>query len=162
MIQRIQTLFLLGISLLMLLCIFIPFWESDGIEKTTGIAGHVQLDAVMIHFTANGLAALENRGDTYYIAALAFLIGLTALYIVFQYKNRKTQIKLSSFNYLLLSGLIASYFIAIDKAKSIFEAHEISFAVGFYLPLVAIVLNFFALRYIKKDEELIKSVDRIR
>ena len=162
MIQRIQTLFIIGISALMMITIFVPFWQSEAIEKTTGIAGMAHLDPIAIHFIANSQASMENKGDTYYLAALAMLASLTAMFAMFQYRNRKLQTKLCLFNYLILIGLEGSYFIAIDKAQIIFEVSNTSFDTGFFLPLVAIVFNFFALRYIKKDEDLIKSVDRIR
>lgn len=162
MIQRIQTLFIIGISVLMMITIFVPFWQSEAIEKTTGISGQAHLDPIAIHFIAHSQASMENKGDTYYLAALAMLASLTAMFAMFQYRNRKLQTKLCLFNYLILIGLEGSYFIAIDKAKAMFEVTNISFSSGFFLPLLAIIFNFFALRYIKKDEDLIKSVDRIR
>ena len=162
MIQRIQTLFLLAIGILMVVTIFVPFWQSEAIEKTSGIAGHLHLDPVAIHFTPHSQASQENRGDTYYLAALALLASLTAMFALLQYRNRKLQTRLCAINYLLLLSLLGTYFFAIDKAKTLFEISDVLFSTGFYLPLIAIVFNFLALRYIKKDEDLIKSVDRIR
>ena len=162
MIQRIQSVFLLVLAIAMFVALLVPFWKGDAIEKTSGITGTVQLDAIGMSFTANGLAAKDHKGDLYYIAALTFLIGLTSLYALFQYKNRKTQMKLVSVNYLLLSGLIGTYFLAIDQCKTLFEVRSSLYDIGFYLPVFGIILNFFALRYIKKDEDLIRSVDRLR
>jgi hypothetical protein len=34
--------------------------------------------------------------------------------------------------------------------------------VGFYLPLLALILNFSANRLIRNDEQLVRSMDRIR
>ncbi|TAH25800.1 MAG: DUF4293 family protein [Cytophagales bacterium] len=162
MIQRIQSLFLTGIFITMILSFFTTFWKATAIEKSTGISGNIELNALAIHFIPHGQATFESKGDTYYIAALVLLIALTSMYALLQYKNRRLQIKLSSLNYLLLSGLIGLFFLAIDKTKVIFETSLITYSIGFYLPLIGIVMNFFALKYIKKDEELIRSVDRIR
>jgi hypothetical protein len=43
-----------------------------------------------------------------------------------------------------------------------FSGAQISFKTGVVLPLVAIILDYLAIRGIKKDEALIRSIDRIR
>jgi hypothetical protein len=39
---------------------------------------------------------------------------------------------------------------------------EVSYKEGAYLPLIQIILVFLAQRSIKKDEELVRSADRLR
>lgn len=36
------------------------------------------------------------------------------------------------------------------------------FRLGFALPIIAIILNYLAIRNIRKDEALVKSMDRLR
>jgi uncharacterized membrane-anchored protein YitT (DUF2179 family) len=81
------------------------------------------------------------------------------------YKNRKQQIKVSQFLLLLNTALIVSAFLLIDTAKSmlpmsgdILVKHKISMI----FPLLSIILIFLAIKAIKKDEELVRSADRLR
>jgi hypothetical protein len=46
--------------------------------------------------------------------------------------------------------------------KSDFHAEEISWSVYMIFPLLAMILSCIAYRYINKDEQLVKSYDRIR
>ena len=54
-------------------------------------------------------------------------------------------------------------FMQIDKIRlhEMPEAH-VSYGIGAYLPVVAIAFLLLAFRGIKKDEDLVKSIDRLR
>jgi hypothetical protein len=84
---------------------------------------------------------------------------------IFQYKNRSLQIKLCSLILALITIAIALVFFRADDipenlvGKAI-PSVEYSFG-GLFLILPG-VLTFLAQRSIKKDEALVKSLDRLR
>jgi len=88
-------------------------------------------------------------------AAIIFTVALTGVNI-FLYKNRKLQIKTGYgliFLHLLICFLIgANYHLA--KAIQFFPWAA--------LPLASLVLQILAIRAVKKDEELVRSMNRLR
>lgn len=162
MIQRVQTLFLLGVIICMSLAVTFPAWEKTNNETKVKYT----LDAfTWQEFSQNesGLWELSETKPTYYLAGIGGLICLIALYSIFQYKQRGLQIKMGALNAFLMMVFIAlaTYFIYQGESKIGMETRGI-FKPGFFLPLGAMILNSLANRFIKKDEDLVRSVDRIR
>lgn len=164
MIQRIQTLFLIGVVVCMALAVVFPIWE-----KSDSVAGvkHT-IDAFYWHeYTTGGNGAnewtLTNTKSIFYIAGIGIVICLVALFSIFQFKSRLRQIKIGALNAFLMMAYIAAatYMIYQGESDIGLESRGI-FKIGFFLPLGAMISNSLANRFIKKDEELIRSVDRIR
>lgn len=152
MIQRIQTIYLVLATLILGLTFAFPF----------AIYTIEQGDVV---FDAYGVS--ENVGEIntffpYYIT-IALSMGL-ALFSLLQYKKRKVQITVGRFVYLLLAVTIAFVFIDFYSlsGKLGVESVMISCGVGMFLPVAALPVMFMANRNIRKDEDLIKSLDRLR
>ena len=62
-----------------------------------------------------------------------------------------------------MSALIGANVYAIHEVKKIgFTLFEENFDISFFLPIAGIILNMLANRFIRKDEELVRSVDRLR
>lgn len=178
MIQRIQSVFLLLAALLLFIAVFSPVWKNNGTYTGTNSHGIIQLDAFKTGFIpmagdgdplpdeagkAPELSAGIKISDNIYIGVLLGLAGLNALFIIFQYKKRQLQIKLCALNYLLLSGALCACYFSIKEANSLLtDVGKGQFLFGFYVPVIAIVLHFLAIRFIRKDEALVRSVDRIR
>jgi len=61
-------------------------------------------------------------------------------------------------------SFIVYLFFAVDMVHEKLYDDEVAilYHVGFYLPVVALAFLFLAIRGIKKDEALVKSLDRIR
>ncbi len=79
---------------------------------------------------------------------------------IFLYKNRKTQIllnRIAVFGFLIMLGLLI-YQLGLSSGEMNFSKKD----VGLILPVVSIVFLLIANKYIKRDEALVKSVDRIR
>ncbi|MFZ4786296.1 MAG: DUF4293 family protein, partial [Flavobacteriales bacterium] len=55
--------------------------------------------------------------------------------------------------------LMALYVNSVQTAQSEAKFH---FGMSFFLPFVALVFNWLAAKNIRKDEALVRSVDRIR
>ena len=60
----------------------------------------------------------------------------------------------------VICGLVFLYY-ASNVEKRI-ESESIQYLFGTYIPLINMVLSILAMRWIKKDIDLIKSVDRLR
>lgn len=101
---------------------------------------------------------------TWYLALLAVGVVGVAFYSIFQYKNRLLQSGLCAANTILMTILMAlvAYFI-FGKAQNFFSpAQEGNFDLGFYALVVALLANFLANRFIRRDEKFVRSQDRMR
>jgi len=154
MIQRIQTLFLGLVAFIMTLNLFSTVWKADTAEKS-------------ILLTPFYLSEKTMEGEHYhgviYIALLIILIIGISIFSITRFKNRPLQLKLGLGNSVLLALVVGAFYTVIGKGKSMIAADAVShFDPGFFFPLIAIVLNIAANYYIRKDENLVKSVDRLR
>ncbi len=131
MIQRIQTLFLLAVSAL-LFSMFFGTMASDAKES--------------IRF-ADITPLLIMNIVTF---ALSFIV-------IFLYKHRMFQIRLSIFNLIILLAF-QSWILWLFFSKPEGSA----FTVLSVFPLVSAVLSLMAIRYIARDEAMVRSVSRLR
>lgn len=92
---------------------------------------------------------------------LAFLgSAVLSLISIFLYKNRQLQFVLGRLNILLnliLLGLFVYWSLTLSGEMQISEK-----GIGMLIPIVSIVFLVMANKAIKKDEDLVKSVDRLR
>ncbi|MFY9151627.1 MAG: DUF4293 domain-containing protein [Prolixibacteraceae bacterium] len=147
MIQRIQTLYLLVSAILIALLFALPFAEiaKDGVVYLFNFKG-ILLDGVL---KENGIA-------------ISILIGIILAlhgFAMLSFKNRVRQLRVIIFSILLLIGLFGLFFFFTYYS---FSGAEISFKISMVFPIIAIILDYLAIRAIGKDEALIRSIDRIR
>ena len=160
MIQRIQTIFLFLVVVAMGITIGTPLWEQTVTGSGSGDSWNL---------TAFMMTNLDSSGQEiqssskWYIAALASFAGLLALISIFQYKNRGKQMMLNMVNSLLMVVLVATVFLTTNGINQEVSSGEAgSYQLGFWAILAAMVCNMLANRFIRKDEALVRSVDRIR
>ncbi len=95
------------------------------------------------------------------IAISLFLISVLISFItIFSFKNRKRQFVLGRINIILnfvLVGFFAYWTLSLPGEMDISEK-----GIGMLLPIISIVFIALANKAIKKDEDLVKSVDRLR
>ncbi len=96
------------------------------------------------------------------ILYLGLFLGsaLLSLIAIFMYKNRKSQFVLGRLNIILnfvLLGFFVYQSLNISGETAVSEK-----GIGMLLPIVSIVFLALANKAIKKDEDLVKSVDRLR
>ena len=153
MIQRIQTIYLLLTISCMITSLFIPFssfLNNEGI--TLGAFGLANLP--------ENLSEVSSRFP-YYLCIIS-VIGLT-IYTIAMYKFRKRQLLLGRINYLLILATIVFILMDIDYvAQQLDSIDKIQYEIGAFLPVAALPFVFLANRGIKKDEALVKSLDRLR
>lgn len=165
MIQRVQTLFLLGVAICMGMVLAYYIW-GERIDDQNRVVSFTAFSVQVID-TGGTLAdtsddsVIETR-STWYIAALAVLASITALISIFQFKNRLTQMKLGALNSLFMVATLASCYFLINQSENIFPETQGQTQLAFFLPMAGLLLNMVANRFIRKDEKLVKSVDRIR
>ena len=164
MIQRVQTLLLLGVSICMGLVLAYFIWGEvvEGQNRVVTFTAF-SIDVIDTQNTPErtDVVLMESR-STWYVAALAILASLTALFSVFQFKNRLTQMKLGALNSLFMVATLASCYFLINQTEKIFPEAQGQTQLAFFLPMAGLILNMIANRFIRKDEKLVKSVDRIR
>ncbi|PTX22334.1 uncharacterized protein DUF4293 [Pontibacter mucosus] len=166
MIQRIQTVFLALLAIAMICVLFLPLWSKT--DPTTGEEVVLTAWNMKSYFlTEQGepgeVGSVPQRG-TIAIGMLAIAAIVIAVYEIFQYKSRLNQMKLGLLNTLILMAtlitmLYYAYFVGGDL---VLPGEKGTFEAGFFMPLLALVLNSLANRFIKRDEDLVRSVDRLR
>ena len=98
--------------------------------------------------------------DKPYLYEGMLLSGLLSFIIIFIYKNRKFQFVLGRVN-IILNFILLSVFVYLSLTLP-GEGLISEKGIGQFIPIVAIVLLVLANKSIKKDEQLVKSVDRLR
>lgn len=155
MIQRIQTLYL-GIASILLIVLFmvnIPLLELTGEDAS------YQLTQIGLEMHAD--TGVEKIGQAYAVMVSLVLSLLLSIYAVMQYRNRKFQITLVRFAMLMQLAFIASVVFYLTRLQEMTEG-EVSYSPLLLVPIVNIVLYVLAIRGIRKDEELVRSADRLR
>lgn len=112
--------------------------------------------------TLNGealsLSLLQLPPWIYNLIVIAVLVACIAMF-----KNRKRQMVLGRLSYLLILGFLVFLYFASDALVDAVTATEpIAYGAGIYFPVMALVFVFLANRAIKKDEALVRSLDRLR
>ena len=159
MIQRVQSLFLLGVAVCLIAMLFFPIWQKVDTNAQSSL---------ILRPTATITTTLEEGTNAYYFpAAIIGILGIAgaiiALYALFQYRNRLTQIKLGALNSLVMAGILGlCVYLTFRLEQNMASETQGQYEIGMYLPAVALIFNLIANRFIRKDEALVRSVDRIR
>ena len=157
MIQRIQSVFLLLLALGMLSLLALPLWH-----KVDGLT-HQELTLTAFGFQAAKGAPEPAAGPVWLIAVLAFASAAVAVYEIFQFRRRFTQLKLGVLNLLLIIATFGAAFYFSNQGEAFLNPKlEGQFQPAFYLPTLALLLNLLASRFIRRDEQLVRSADRLR
>jgi len=108
--------------------------------------------------TENDAPVFAKDNMTYFLMFLSS--ALLSLISIFKYKKRQTQFVLGRLNIILnfiLLGLFVYQLLISPGESQISEK-----GVGIFIPIFSIVFLVLANKAIKKDEDLVKSVDRLR
>ncbi len=136
MIQRIQTVYMfLAFVVSGVLSLILPLWKDAN-------GNNVMVPQEMLY--------------VFFFGASAALSVLS----IMAYKKRQTQFVYNRLNMILnfiLLGLFVYPSLNLSGETTVSEK-----GIGMFLPIVSIVLLAFANRAIKRDEDLVKSADRIR
>lgn len=144
MIQRIQTLYLLLVAIVSGGLIFVfNLWT----------VANEQQEFVLDLFSKSEI--------TFKLIPIAFLVSsLVALISIFNFKKRQLQFVLGRIIVLInlfLLGLLIYLSLTLPGETAVSKK-----GIGMFLPVVAILFAVLANKAIKRDEDLVKSVDRLR
>ena len=147
MIQRIQSVYLLlaGIIPAFTFCTPIITFSNGSSLMSYAITGTEE------HFISCPWGVL----------AFTVLSILTALFTIFNYKNRPRQIRLCN---LLLIFILLLYVSILAYSYAFENRHNVSmsYSIGLLLPLISYVSGWLARRAIRKDEALVRAAERFR
>lgn len=151
MIQRIQSVFLLLVVLLMGVTVVSPLMELSGTDKFTYI------------FSSLGIGQLFSaKYSTWGVSVFAILAALSAFINIFLYKKRKVQILVGYSTMLFILLFYLAVFLYFNFYTTENTLTFLSFEYGAILPIIALIFTLLAILRIKKDDNLVKSLNRIR
>ena len=141
MIQRIQTLYW-SVAILLVIVVF--------------------LISNVIEFQIKGEVSSVKSSFIFIVLSLIFILG--AVLSILNFKKIKKQLQFAKLT-IIFSLLLAVYLFLIKfLGHNIygFEKSTIKLDVGFYLILVTLPLSFLAYSGVKRDKNLLDSLDRLR
>jgi hypothetical protein len=141
MIQRIQSVWLLLAAIAGILTYRWPLWEGilqDGTKK-------VFLGPEML-----------------LLFTVIIATSVLALVTIFLFKNRKLQKTLCFLGIILSIGIVILEFTHVEGFKSETNFKESRWLFGSILPILMILLFMLAYGGIRKDQKLVKSLERLR
>jgi hypothetical protein len=149
MIQRKQTLFLAASVVLFLSTFGFPF----------GTLGTNELHNYKV--IASDGHAIEGI-STYYFSIPLAIASLISAYAIFLYNNRQKQMAIVRMSFIFYAASFALMSLYVLAAVKVLSPEKFELGISFFLPFAAFFSNLIALRGIKKDEQLVKSLDRLR
>lgn len=137
MLQRIQTIYLLlAFVVTGILSLVLPLWILEGGKE---------------YFV---------RENQIYPVLFGLSTGM-CIYSIITFKKRQTQFVINRLN-IILNLILLGLFLYRSLNLSGETPAVSEKGIGMFLPIAAIVLLVLANKAIKKDEDLVKSVDRLR
>ncbi len=140
MLQRIQTIYLFAGLLFAGLLFYFPLWNSGDSAGlvTYGAGSHLVLFVINI------------------------LISIFIIISIFLFRKRKWQITFCWITILITSGFISLFFIFFIQDTQGMTGFISGLKWAAFFPVIIIVFAFLAMKNIRKDEELIRSMNRLR
>lgn len=152
MIQRIQSLWLFLAAVALIAVLFLPVGKF--------VMPHGLYECTAFKMTQAGDVPPLNL-PVWFIGILSGLASFFSFLAIFFFKKRSQQIRYTwiafLFKAILASGLI-SMFVYF---KSVLDSW-VGYGPAVLMPFLGLILDFLAIKGIKKDDALVKSLDRIR
>ncbi len=153
MIQRIQSVYL-ALAILSIALMFAFKVAGVSIDSTEAV---LTVYGATINQQPQDLALLVVPPYVFNIVIIIVLLASIVLY-----KNRKRQMVIGRIAYLLILGYFVFLYFAADQLAAVAGEEHVSYGAGVYYPIAALAFVFLANRAIKKDEALVRSLDRLR
>ena len=155
MIQRIQSIYLLIAALCSGLLLAAPLYNIETATATYQLflGGMVQTNPKDTILTSQPA-----------ILAVGILLSLFPIIILFLYKKRQVQMRLAVSAMMANTAMLLLLVGIVNKSiEHITELHvKETYGFGLILPALSIVFLFLANKAIRKDDNLIRSADRLR
>lgn len=150
MLQRIQTLFLLLAIILLGLFLWLPVLAVEAPKVNSSLQG----------YDITHTMRFMEQPYVYYFNAIFIGTAIAfSLINIFLFKKRGLQMLLCWFSVLLIAS--GEIFVYYKYQIMVFDG-DVILTYWNLLPLAAIALHILAIVFIRKDEALLASVDRLR
>ena len=152
MLQRPQTLYLLGVFFLSSLLI-------------TGPLARFSVDGSEFLLRHSGL--VSSTGDklelaTWPLSVLFILVAILSFLNIFLHRHRVIQMRIAIFLILIGLGMTSMIFYYIWVAKNQLDGASVLHQWRIVLPPIIAIFLYLAFRRIRRDELMVKAYDRIR
>ncbi len=147
--QRIQTVFLGVAVIALIVALILPVWEArTGEEKIVLTPFYLSTGTQFLYMP-------------YSITAVLAVAGLTLAFLTIKrYDNRLVQMKLAALNTLILMGVMICIVVFVVKLNNQYPIARNG--LGMYFVFAAVMCNWLALRFIRRDERIVRDSDRLR
>jgi len=147
--QRIQTVFLGVAAIALIVGLVMPLWEARAGEEIIVLAPFYLLKGGQYY---------------YYPYALTAVLSVAALTLVFltirRYDNRLVQMKLGLFNTIILTGIMICIVVFVLQLQKQYPVARNGY--GMFFIFGAVICNWLAVRFIRRDEKLVRDSERLR
>jgi len=123
-------------------------------------SGVLFFDLFRVHTLVNGVDTVTAYRTNQHFPLLIIAIVMIALPLVtiFMYRDRKRQIRMCAASILSITSFVA---------RLLMDTHveppaTVTYWVGAVLPVVSLIFVIMAIAGIRKDDKLVRSVDRLR
>lgn len=154
MIQRVQTLYLFVVPVIILLMFFVPVFSFE-----------TSLAVFKMYLHGGGYEDVFNEALPaiwYIVPALGVILAVITVATALQYKKRIRQLTLNKYALFVNILFIASIFFMTDRITSSEIVIKHAYNFGAYLSLVPAVFIYMANIRIRRDEQKVRAADRIR
>jgi len=162
MIQRIQSVYLAIVAILSTVSLFSTIGKFVAGGEIVSTFSNFSFSADKEPFSQ-----VESCGP-WALGVLLIIVLLLSILTIGLFNHRMKQVRLAVFSSILLVGYIAVYaffsWVFQGKLQTTAPDADVHFqlcATAVY-PLVCLILNIMAIHRIRKDEKLVRSLDRIR
>jgi hypothetical protein len=156
MIQRIQTVYLLLASILIVL----PVLLNVGWASVSANGELYELNSLSV--TMETTDSVQKLKDVFPLTGALIVALFLSAYSIAQFKNRKFQIKLTQGAILTMLVFVALLSFYIAGLQDLVEGGETKLSPFLIIPILVLALLGLAVRGIKKDDELVRAADRLR
>lgn len=154
MIQRIQSLYLLISSLLLSVSLFAPYMSFEHPQT------EILLTAWSISDTTEGL--LQESQSLLSLSIAVISTAVLSMVVIFLFKNRTLQMRLIRYAVMLKIAILAAIAFFSYMITALDEKIVLHLEISILFVLIAIVVDVLAYMAVKKDDNLVRSIDRIR
>lgn len=147
--QRIQTVFLGVAAIALIVGLVMPLWEARAGEEIIVLTPFYLLKGGEYFYYPYSITAALS------VAALTLII-LT----IKRYDNRMVQMKLGLFNTLILTGVMVSIVVFVIQLQNQYPVSRNGY--GMFTIFGAVICNWLAVRFIRRDEKLVRDSERLR
>lgn len=153
--QRIQTVFLGLVVVVMAVSFFLPLWiyvDDSGIRH----------ELYPLHFSIINGDARTTKYIPYCLTAIFMVAAATlAVQTIRRYDNRLLQIKLAAFNTIVLMLVMGAVVYFSSRLNDEFNYVGMSRG-ALWTVFAGVAFNWLAMRFIRRDERIVRESDRLR